>query len=328
VKTVENFEVSISLKDGKTSMGANSRRDIISFKRDGGTIEHIVYAADGTVSSKTIYTYDQKGRNNGYEEYTIAPNKTLVMSRKTVYTYDERGRATGYKTIEANGTESNQCAYKYDARGNTIDESCNSGMGHFVSDMVRTYDNHDNMTSEIYSLNGVVSRKTSTKYQGIGYQMEIEQFSGNDLQSRMTITSTDGRATDYKTEYFDKTPVPASVLSTRVARTTTAYDDRANTMTIKSYRSDGTLINSQVYALDDLGQVTGMAGYDANGKPNDQQVQIISEGRVQGTLTGPTSQRTEVDRYGNWITITHTVKTADQSEPQVYLIQKRVFTYY
>ena len=122
VKRVEVYLIEFVGKDNQI-VEKKRRRHITTYSTEGNMAERVLYDQNDKIMARDLYTFDADGRSTGYEEYVLWVDKALTMPRRHVYTLNAEGRKVEYTVFESNGSVGSRIVYKYDAKGNLIDNS-------------------------------------------------------------------------------------------------------------------------------------------------------------------------------------------------------------
>lgn len=334
-KTVEAYIIDFAMKDGKIEEGKRRPWHSTTYNPEGNIIERISYDHVGNVTEKIIYTYDTRGRNIGYEEYSAAVDKTLTIPRKHIYTLDDRGNRVEYRVYDSDGTQASRFTYKYDAKGNRIEEGFYYHTGQFGGKTAYTYDEQGNQTSQTsYGADGDANWKTNSTYDAQGNRTEWIQYQHEKLRYKViSIYDEKGRIVENETIefnampniYVSHAPVPGKVIY--------SYDDEKSTKEVATYKPDGTLKDRVVYAYDAKGNEVGREMFNADGTANDPVIQFYDNiyepgSKFRGSLSGKSLLEFEYDSHGNWKKKTYLIQSGKNSKPQPYRAEERVTTYY
>ena len=145
--------------DSRTMYTYDDQGNLLSEERD--------YGDDGTVDSRTVftYTYDDQGSQLS-AEMDYAGDGTV--DSRYAYAYDEHGNMLSWETDKnADGTADRRYTYTYDERGNKLsEEEDKDNDGSVDSRYAYTYEEHGNRLSEEqdYGADGTVEYRYAYTY--------------------------------------------------------------------------------------------------------------------------------------------------------------------
>jgi YD repeat-containing protein len=312
VKTMEAHYVDFLRKDNQV-VEFDRRSHTTTYNTEGNISERTSYDQNDAIRERLVHTYDAKGRNTGYKEYSALLDKTLTYPRRHVYTLNEEGRKVEYIVFESNGSMATRFVYKYDAKGNLTEEEWYSHTGQLGGRLVSTFDEKGNQTSEAsYQADGVLIWKNISKYDDNGNKTELLQYFGNTLKGKIIYTyDNKGRILEQETVEFNSTPGTFPYIP-RQGKVVYSYDDAKRTKEEVSYGIDGTLQSRLVYAYDE--------------RKNEVELRLFIAPRSVENETRSTN--IEYDSHGNWTRKTRVRQSDNGGEPQVYYVERRLITYY
>jgi len=334
-KRVEAYLVNFVLKDGSTAEGKRQPLESTIYNSEGNISEKVSYEQTGAITSKLIHTYDAKGRNTGFEEYSAMLDKSLTIPRRHVYTLDEEGRRVEYIVFESDGSVGQRFVYKYDARGNLIEEQWYSHTGLIGGKTVSTFNEKGKQTIQAYySGEGTLNWKNISKYDADGNRTEWLQYQGDTLRYKI-ISSHDskGRVLEDETFEFNGNPNIITSHAPEPGKVVYTYDDEKRTKEVASYDVNGRLKSKVVYTYDDRGNEIGRTQFNGDGSPKDLEIQFYDNiyqagSPFRGTLSGRSLMNIEYDSHGNWTKKTRLIQSEKGGLPQAYNAELRVITYY
>lgn len=165
-------------------------KNIFKFNTAGDRIEVQNFKSNGTLSSVTKYTYDQKNHITTEEQYLpsgaidsrfacktdtagrrieqtdVTPFKTPFSKLTYKFKYDEKGNMTEWNCSRTIGTALWLYSYKYDDKGNRTEWITKATNGSIISKHIYRYDNNKNMIEEeVLNPDGTVKTKFTYRYQ-------------------------------------------------------------------------------------------------------------------------------------------------------------------
>jgi antitoxin component YwqK of YwqJK toxin-antitoxin module len=147
---------------------------VIDFDQSG----YLLDAIGSGPFTKDFYTYE---KNRKIE-------KTYIRKRvntTTIYLYDDKGRVVEMDRILGSDTALKskifktryKTIYKYDARGNKVEEDTDDPMPDVPIKTVMTYNNNnEKIESDRYLSNGNLSEKTFYQYDNFGNEIKYENY--------------------------------------------------------------------------------------------------------------------------------------------------------
>lgn len=334
VKSVETYLIEFSMKDGTVEEGRRRRWHSSTYNTEGHVLERVSYDDTGAITAKYMHTYDAKGRNTGYEEYSATLDKTLTIPRHHVYTLDDTGRRVEYIVYESNGSVGTRFVYKYDPKGNLTDEEWYPHTGQLGGRTLYIFDERGNQTTQAsYNGDGVLHWKNSSKYDDEGNRTEWLQYQGNTFRYKITSSyDSKGRILENETLEFNSTPGVFTSHAPEPGKVVYTYDDEKRTKEVATYSPDGTLKGKVAYAYDERGNEIGLTMFNGDGSPKNLEIQFYDARQTgsppRGTLSGRSLMKIEYDSHGNWTKKTRLIQSEKGGPPQAYSAELRVITYY
>ena len=249
VKRVEAYLVNFVLKDGSTVEGKRRPLESTTYNSEGNISEKVSYDQTEAITNKLIHTYDAKGRNTGFEEYSAMLDKSLTIPRRHVYKLDEEGRRVEYIVFDSDGSVGTRFVYKYDAEGNLIEEQWYSHTGLLGGKTVSTFNEKGKQTTQAYySGEGTLNWKIISKYDAAGNRTEWLQYEGDTLRYKI-ISSHDskGRVLDDETFEFNGNPNVRASHAPEPGKVVYKYDDQKRTKEVATDEANGTLKSKVVF---------------------------------------------------------------------------------
>ena len=205
VKKVKTYLIDLSRG---TEEGKRRPLQSTTYNPEGNISEKVSYEQTGAITEKLVYTYDAKGRNTGYEEYSAIGDKSLTTPRRHVYTLDEAGRKVQYSVHESNGSVGTRFVYKYDAKGRKTEEEWYGAQGHLGGKSVYAFDERGNQTIQAYYHgDGPLNWKNVSKYDANGNRTEWLQYHGDILRYKI-VSSHDAKGRILEEETFEYNAPP------------------------------------------------------------------------------------------------------------------------
>lgn len=165
-------------------------KNIFKFNTAGDRIEVQNFKSNGTLSSVTKYTYDQKNHITTEEQYLpsgaidsrfacktdtagrrieqtdVTPFKTPFSKLTYKFKYDEKGNMTEWNCARTIGNALWLYTYKYDDQDNRTEWVLKTKDGGIMSKHIYHYDDNKNMVEEeVVNSDGTVKTKFSYQYQ-------------------------------------------------------------------------------------------------------------------------------------------------------------------
>lgn len=131
------------------SNGNLVKKWIKKYDDKGNIIENIFYYSEGKIDSRTIYKYDT---NNNILEEIITDSNNNILSEE-YNKYDNNGRIIEVKmNVPSYGDMKVKTLYKYDDKGNLIEQINNSSMGGRITKGKKKfeYDKNNNWVKTIF----------------------------------------------------------------------------------------------------------------------------------------------------------------------------------
>ena len=336
-KSIENWEVTFSLKDGRTSESNRILKQRITFRPDGSKDEETFYKPDGSIISRMVFNYDGYGHVTGQEEYATGLDKTLSATRRHVFTLDNLGRRIEYRVIDANGEMASRFTYRYDDSGKLLEEDIFSSTGQLTSRALHTYDEKGRLTADLNYEGDKLVSSFLIKYDSAGDCAETSRYVGGKLDSRTVYVSDDKHRPISEDTFVEEMMMQKSrdgimdlhlTHRQKSGKTITNYDDAARTKEVLTYDSTGVLTQRVVSGFDEHNQQTSSSTFDASGKAKDSAINFYNGNQLQGTLQGPTIIQREYDGRGMLIKTVYSILGSVGTDPQPYKIEEQVVTYY
>ena len=335
VKSVEFYLVDFLMKDGRMVEGKRRPWHSTTYNSEGNISEKVLYDHTGAIAAKYLHTYNARGCNTGYEEYSAMLDKSLTIPRRHVYRLDEEGRKVEYIVFESNGTVGTRFVYKYDAKGNLIEEEWYAHTGHLGGKSVYTFNEKGKQTTQTsYSGDGTLNWKNISKYDGNGNKAEWLQYQGNTLRYKIT-SSYDSKGRILEQETFEFNGIPGSYTShaPEPGKVVYTYDDEKRTKEVVTYEVNGMLKGKVAYSYDERGNEIGQTMFNGDGSPKNLEIQFYDNihepgSAFRGTLSGRSLMLIEYDSHGNWTKKTRSIQSEKDGLPQAYSAELRVITYY
>ena len=332
VKSVEAYHVSFTMKDGITEEAKREPWYSDTYNIDGKKTEDVFYGHPG---SKCVYTYDTRGRCTGYEVYTVTSDNNRALYRKHIYTLDDKGNRIEHKIFDSDGNLADRFAFKYDTKGNEIEEVSFTFDGLIKEQRIYTYNVRGNLTGQIIvGADGSIKRKYDNRYDNEGKRIEGRRYKGDILRYKVIIRYDEKRRIiEEETMEYNAIPELREEYDADPGKVVFTYDDNKRTKDVATYSSDGSLKERVILTYDAKGNEVGRAEFKADGSPNYNEVKFHEDidnqwSKLLGSLTGHTLVEFEYDSRGNWTRKTFLIQSGKGDEPQRYLAEERVITYY
>jgi len=261
VKSVRYQEYKI---EGKDSARVLDDSGYNVYDKYGHLIDQNEYAADGTPKWKCTYKYDSNNKAvewdfNFYEE---------KYSSKTTFTYDDKGRKTAVKTISSNGKFSGKGDYKYDDRGNEIQATGYNGDGKVIRITSYKYDSRGFQTEmTMREGDGKLIRKSTQNYDNNGDKTGGTEYADDTTIARKWTATLDNKGRTIERTGYSK---DGSIFG----KSKMKYDDWDNLTESVNYTPDGKIDTASWnmyfdFTYDSKGNATKETWYKLNGDKKD-----------------------------------------------------------
>lgn len=331
VKTLESGIINYAVKDGKRVEGKSQVTQKLSFDERGNLTESITFdPTTGTINTRLVFTYDVLGRNTGYDEYYRPANQTVAKPRKHIDTLDHNDRVVERILYEADGTAGGRFTYKYDDKGNKLEEAFYAWTGSRIGRITYTHDAAGRVLTETnYDGDDTVAGKTVNSYDANGRTVEWVRYVKDVLRYKRLFTYDNrGRLVEEETfefnappgVFFTHAPVPGKVVYT--------YDDKQRSKEIATYDPAGALKTREVRTVDAHGNQVGWEFYNADGSARPTEINFYEQQKLLGKLAGKSHTQFQYDAHGNWTKQIHLILPDGATEPQPYRADYRNITYY
>jgi RHS repeat-associated protein len=250
---------SIDALGNKTTMVYDANGNLTSITDPDGNTTAFTYDA---LNRKTVTT-DQLGHTTTttYDAAGRVSSITDADGRVRVFAYDAADRRTGETWISTGNATVNQLSYTYDANGNLLTASDNSGT------YTNVYDSQNRLISQTnpqgmtlayqYDAAGRVIQRADSFGGVLNYvydnadRLTSEQFGGtNQTQTRVDLAYDNRNELTVLTRYAD---IAASVL---VGTTGYSYDAAGRVIAIANRTANTTLLSYYAYAYNNADRVT------------------------------------------------------------------------
>ena len=166
----------------------------------GRQTEEKGYGKDGTLSSSTVYSYDEGGNHTGsvhtyYSDYD---------GSYSVTEYDADYNPVSDKTYSKDGSVESWTEYEYDKARHTRTDSRYSGDGKLEDREVHQYDDQDNeLWSKSYDEDGKLRWEYTYTYDSTGIRTGITRTYYNSWDNTKTVTEYDGNHNQISEKEYD-----------------------------------------------------------------------------------------------------------------------------
>ena len=330
VRTIESGTIDFVLKDGKRIEGTPRVAKILKFDERGNRTEATTFDPDGGIAERMVYKYDALGRNTGSDEYYSLARKLVTNPRRRIYTLDHNGKVVEMIVYEADGSVGSGFKYKYDSKGNKVEDHFISWTGATILRTTYTYDAAGHLlTQTAYDAHDVVSWKTIDSYDSAGRRTDWAQYEKHVLRYRKLFKYDDkGRVTEEETfEFnarprviFSHAPVPGKIVST--------YDDKQRSKEIATYDTIGALKTREVHIFDEHGNIVGWEIFNADGSARNFEISLYDKNKLVEKLAGKALNQNSYDSQGNWTKKVYLILPEGAKEPQPWRADYRNITYY
>ncbi|MBV9926014.1 MAG: hypothetical protein JOZ96_13430 [Acidobacteria bacterium] len=330
VKYVEVGRVEYTLGEGGSAEGVRLIMRRTSFDERGNKTEEVSYDQGGSPSSRVAYTFDEAGRNTGYEEYASLVDTNLKKPRRHAYKFDEAGRRVEYNVYDSDGTLAQRFTYAYDAAGNKTEEAFYTWQGQRAGRLAYTYDARGQLLTETSynAADAVVWRKASV-YDAEGRLAETAQYQGQTLRYRFFYKyDAKGRVKEQETREFNAVPNVRVTHAPEPGRVVYTYDDEKGTKEVATYDARGALKQRLLYGPEGKGDDAGAVELNADGSVKNRELRWYDKGGQPRTLSGAPSAEFAYDEQGNWTRKTLLIRPAGSEQPVPYWAEFREIVYY
>jgi len=330
VKSVEVWRVEYSLGEGGSVETRRFPFRKTTYDEKGDRVEELTWAPGSPSYSRFVYTYDDAGRNTGYEEYSSIVDKKTAKPRRHVYRLDDAGRTVEYIVYESDGSAGSRFTYAFDAAGNKTEEAFYSWQGVRTGRLVYTYDAGGRLlTQTSYNADAAVGWKNVNAYDPQGNKTESAQYHGETLRYKFFYKyDAKGRVREMETREFNAVPNLRTSHGPEPGRVVYTYDDGRRTKEVARYDEHGVLKQRLVYATDEKGNDAGVFELNADGSPKSTELRRYEKSVLLGTLSGVPAVEFVYDARGNWTRKTSVVKPAGASKSEPYWAEHREIVYY
>lgn len=158
----------------------------------GNLTEQYEYNADGRTQSKIVFLFDESSK-------TIEADSTdgdNIIS-KSIYTYDSKGKLLGIKSQDTSGNLIKQIAFTYNEYGKLREEKCTDDSGKISYRKVCKYDTNGKLTEHDY-FNAATKMYLSCKFNPSGKLIERKTYnaSGIAISRHMVLFDNAGNKTE------------------------------------------------------------------------------------------------------------------------------------
>jgi YD repeat-containing protein len=355
-----------SVRSTATGVLSSDIAIVTTYDRTGRRAELLTYRADDLVS-RLVYTYDQRGRNNGWEHYqvprvgglhistpsppgtplsTVPERRVYVLDeagrrieereflpngtllRRTEFAHDSAGRTRLMTMFDHRGEVSSRTVQEYDAAGRVRAQRFFHGVG-MESRTIYDYDERGNLKlSESYGFDGRLEARQVTRYDSTGRKREEEIY--HDAQPRWRVEyryDAEGRLREKET--FDANPrLSAPPPGPERGKVVYTYHpEGGHTTEMLRYDAGGALSGRRVERFDASGKRVEWEEFHADGRRVEK---FVSDPATRGaqTLAGRMRWIEERDAHGNWTRRGYMVVPDDGGTPRPLWEQVREITYW
>lgn len=320
-----------SVRHTHTGSMANDGASVTTYDRMGRRAEMLMYRADD-LRSRLVYTYDERGRNTGWESYQVpsryqgvhmpmkeSPPGTPLpdVPERQVYVLDDAGRRTEMHEIGADGTLRVRHTYAYDSVGRVhVMETFYTGQP--ASRLEIAYD----------SAGQIVWEDVRTRYDSIGRVREVDELEDGEVRWR-TVYRYDGQGRLSEEERRDLKPLRFSPLDRPEPKKVsyTYHPDGSRTVETTRLAPDGTPTDRAVDRFDASGRLVEREEFRPDGTRTPRYVYDPRRGANVETR-GLTRWIEEQDAHGNWTRRAAIIIPDDGSPSILWWEQRREITYW
>ena len=173
---------------------------VSNYDWQGRQTEEKGYGKDGTLSSSTVYSYDEGGNHTGsvhtyYSDYD---------GSYSVTEYDADYNPVSDKTYSKDGSVESWTEYEYDKARHTRTDSRYSGDGKLEDREVHQYDDQNNeLWSKSYDEDGKLRCEYTYTYDSTGIRTGITSTYYNSWNNTKTVTEYDGNWNQISEKEYD-----------------------------------------------------------------------------------------------------------------------------
>lgn len=308
VKKIEVYGVGITKENGEIKETSRKLRYYESFNENGNISERITYQLENeNILDKMIYHFDSDGRNIGYDEFVWSLDKTLTIPRKHIFKLDDFGNMIEMKVFDMDGTSANHYTYKFDERGNLIEEN----FGPAIGKSIREFDKNDNLISFISYKNNQIINKTLYLYDNQNNQIGWMFYDGDKLRYKTeVIYDKQNRMIERNIAEFNAIPNVIFSHAPKVGKTIFTYNDTKKMREEILYSLNGTQLQKQIWFVNEQGEKIAL---DCS-EPDFESCRAII--------------KIDYDSNNNWIRKTRLYNTYSDPVLRINHIEERKISYY
>lgn len=321
-----------SVRYASPDAGSGEVALVTTYDRMGRRGEMLEYRGDD-LRSRLAYTYDERGRNTGWEFYEVprhgAPHAPVYESppgtplpdvpERHVIVLDDAGRRTETRDIRANGTLRSRVTFALDSAGRV---RVMEVFDHAGQSVVRHEIGYDSAGRLLLPGCGVA------RYDSIGRKRQVDVYEGDQVRWRTVYRyDGEGRLTEEETRDLIPTRVPER-------------DDPGPQKVVYTYQPDGSR-TVETIRMDRDGAPAGrvVERFDAAGRraereefrPDGTRATRLVPDPVTGKnveVAGLARWTEELDAHGNWTRRAHIIIPDDGSPPILLWEQVREIAYW
>ena len=209
-----------SVRDTSTGVLSSDVALVTTYDRMGRRAELLTYQAND-LRSRLVYTYDQRGRNTGWDYYAVPrrggphmprseppPGTPLpTVPERHVYVLDEAGRRIEEREIRPDGTLFSRMAFAYDSAGRTRLMTRFDRRGEESSRIAQEYDSAGRVRAQRFFHAGGKESRTIYDYDGRGNLTLLESYDSEGRLEARQVTRYDAAGRKHEEEiYHDAQP--------------------------------------------------------------------------------------------------------------------------
>jgi YD repeat-containing protein len=332
-----------------------------TYDRAGRRLEMLGYRGDD-LRSRLVYTYDERGRNTGWESYEVPrsggphlphydspPGTPLpdVPEQRVFYVldeagrrieehmgglssilaYDSAGRLRESTTLEPNGQPGLRWVFEYDAAGR-LRERRRHSRGQ-VARTVYAYGEHGGLVlDEQFDGDGMPDWRWAIRCDSAGRRREEEIRERGQPRWRIEYRyDAESRLSEQET--YDLQPhLPSMMPSHQRGKVTYTYlPDGGRLVETLSHARDGSLIDRMVERLDASGRLVEREKFEPDGTRTPMRVYDRARGQSL-VLEGRMRWTVELDAHGNWVRRAGILIPDDGGAPYTLWVIVREITYW
>jgi len=245
-----------------------STKSIYKYDDKGNPIEWNNYKTDGSLDHQETFKYDDEGNMIESAEYNF--DGSLMSKINTIY--DDKGNKIGHFYYKSHGKYyvyfgkqlKNYTRlfyyYTYDENQNLIEEYNYNSDGRLESLSKFKYDNKGNRIElNTYKADNTLESRITTKFDEKGNEIEVNFYNANGILYTKSVSKYD--TTGNRIEYYHYNTNDNSEVSLD-AKVYRKFDDNGNEIESQKYNASGELISTVTSKYDANGNVIELISYN------------------------------------------------------------------